>query len=54
MLVKTTAVAWKRRFPWYEIGMALRAIGYQGNVVMEPFVRNGGNMLEMILKSGVI
>lgn len=34
----------KGGFPWYEIGMALRAIGYQGNVVMEPFVRNGGTV----------
>ena len=34
----------KGGFPWYEIGMALRAIGYQGNIVMEPFVRSGGTV----------
>ena len=32
----------KGGFPWYEIGAALRAIGYDKNVVMEPFVRSGG------------
>jgi D-psicose/D-tagatose/L-ribulose 3-epimerase len=30
------------RMPWREIGEALRDIGYDGNVVMEPFVRTGG------------
>ena len=34
----------KGGLPWYEIGMALRAIGYQGNIVMEPFVRSGGTV----------
>lgn len=34
----------KGNFPWYEIGMALRAIGYDKNIVMEPFVRNGGGI----------
>lgn len=34
----------KGGLPWYEIGMALRAIGYQKNVVMEPFVRSGGGV----------
>ena len=34
----------KGGFPWYEIGMALRAIGYQKNVVMEPFVMSGGGV----------
>lgn len=34
----------KGGFPWYEIGMALRAIGYDKNVVMEPFVRSGGGV----------
>lgn len=34
----------KGGMPWYEIGMALRAIGYDKNVVMEPFVRNGGGV----------
>lgn len=29
---------------WYQIGMALRAIGYDRNVVMEPFVRSGGGV----------
>ena len=31
----------KGGMPWYEIGSALRAIGYDKNIVMEPFVRNG-------------
>ena len=34
----------KGGMPWYEIGMALRAIGYDKNVVMEPFVRSGGGV----------
>lgn len=34
----------KGGFPWYEIGAALRAIGYDKNVVMEPFVRSGGTV----------
>ena len=34
----------KGGFPWYEIGLALRAIGYQKNVVMEPFVMSGGGV----------
>ncbi len=34
----------KGSMPWYEIGSALRAIGYNKNVVMEPFVRNGGGV----------
>ena len=29
---------------WYGIGKALRDIGYQGNVVMEPFVQQGGGV----------
>ena len=32
----------KGGMPWYQIGSALRAIGYDKNVVMEPFVRSGG------------
>ncbi|WP_316569177.1 sugar phosphate isomerase/epimerase family protein [Neobacillus sp. YIM B06451] len=32
----------KGHMPWTEIGQALRDIGYQGYVVMEPFVRPGG------------
>ena len=32
------------RMPWYEIGCALRDIGYDGTVVMEPFVRRGGQL----------
>lgn len=34
----------KGGFPWYEIGAALRAVGYDKNVVMEPFVRSGGGV----------
>lgn len=30
--------------PWAEIGQALRDIGYQGAVVMEPFVMPGGRV----------
>ncbi len=29
---------------WYHIGEALREIGYNGNVVMEPFVQQGGSV----------
>ena len=32
------------RLPWDEIGAALREIGYDGNVVMEPFVKMGGKV----------
>lgn len=32
----------KGGLPWYDIGLALREIGYDKNVVMEPFVRSGG------------
>lgn len=32
------------RLPWDEIGRALRDIGYDGTVVMEPFVRPGGGV----------
>ena len=34
----------KGAMPWYEIGSALRAIGYDKNIVMEPFVRSGGGV----------
>lgn len=34
----------KGGLPWYEIGAALRSIGYDKNVVMEPFVRSGGTV----------
>ncbi|MDO4302358.1 MAG: sugar phosphate isomerase/epimerase family protein [Bacillota bacterium] len=34
----------KGGMPWYEIGSALRTIGYDKNVVMEPFVRSGGGV----------
>ncbi len=34
----------KGRMPWFEIGCALRDIGYGGPVVMEPFVREGGRV----------
>jgi len=32
------------RMPWHEIGDALRDIGYDGTVCMEPFVRMGGTV----------
>ena len=32
------------RIPWMEVAEALRDIGYQGTVVMEPFVRSGGSI----------
>jgi len=32
------------RIPWREIGEALRDIGYNGTVVMEPFVQRGGQV----------
>lgn len=32
------------RMAWREIGEALRAIGYNGSVVMEPFVNRGGQV----------
>ncbi len=34
----------KGGMPWYQIGMALRGIGYDKNIVMEPFVRSGGSV----------
>ncbi len=34
----------KGGLPWYQIGSALRAIGYNKNVVMEPFVKSGGTI----------
>ena len=34
----------KGRMPWNEIAEALTDIGYDGNVVMEPFVRQGGQV----------
>jgi len=34
----------KGRMPWREIGEALHDIGYQGSVVMEPFVKAGGTV----------
>ena len=34
----------KGNLPWYQIGRALRAIGYDKNVVMEPFVKSGGKV----------
>ncbi len=30
--------------PWPEISQALKDIGYDGNVVMEPFVQMGGQI----------
>ena len=34
----------KGNFPWPEIGKALHRIGYDKNVVMEPFVIGGGEV----------
>ena len=34
----------KGRMPWREIGQALRDIGYDKRVVMEPFVNMGGQV----------
>lgn len=34
----------KGRIPWLEIGSALHEIGYHGSVVMEPFVKMGGEV----------
>ena len=34
----------KGRMPWLEIGHALRSIGYDQTVVMEPFVLKGGGV----------
>lgn len=34
----------KGNLPWYEIGTALRKIGYDKNIVMEPFVKSGGGI----------
>lgn len=34
----------KGRMPWREIGAALREIGYEGTVCMEPFVKMGGEV----------
>ena len=34
----------KGRIPWHEIGDALKDIEYDGTVVMEPFVRMGGQV----------
>ena len=32
----------KGGLPWHEVGTALREIGYGGAIVMEPFVKLGG------------
>ncbi|MDD4139797.1 MAG: sugar phosphate isomerase/epimerase [Eubacteriales bacterium] len=32
------------RMPWSEIAAALKEIGYQGSIVMEPFVKMGGQV----------
>jgi D-psicose/D-tagatose/L-ribulose 3-epimerase len=34
----------KGHMPWDEMGEALRGIGYDGGVVMEPFVKTGGTV----------
>lgn len=36
------------RMPWDEIAQALKAINYQGRLVMEPFVKPGGEVGEAI------
>jgi D-psicose/D-tagatose/L-ribulose 3-epimerase len=38
----------KGRMPWNEIAQALKKINYQGRVVMEPFVKPGGEVGEAI------
>lgn len=38
----------KGHMPWDEIGQALRQINYQGRIVMEPFVKMGGEVGEAI------
>ena len=38
----------KGHMPWADIGAALRDIGYDGPVVMEPFVRSGGEVADAI------
>ncbi len=40
----TRRVPGKGRLPWREIGTALSDIGYNGAVVMEPFVKMGGQV----------
>ena len=34
----------KGHLPWKEIGIALKKIGFDGNIVMEPFVKMGGQV----------
>lgn len=34
--------------PWDEIALGLRDIGYDGGVVMEPFVRSGGEVADSV------
>jgi len=34
----------KGRLPWWEIGNALRDISFNGDIVMDPFVREGGTI----------
>lgn len=34
----------KGGLPWFEIGCALRSVGYNKNIVMEPFVKSGGTV----------
>lgn len=36
------------RMPWGEIAKALKEIGYDGNVVMEPFIMDGGQIGEEV------
>ena len=39
---KNRKVPGKGTMPWDEIAQALHEVGFDGNVVMEPFVRPGG------------
>jgi D-psicose/D-tagatose/L-ribulose 3-epimerase len=41
---KNRRVPGKGGLPWHEIGTALREIGYSGAIVMEPFVKMGGQV----------
>lgn len=34
----------KGNLPWYEIGSALRSVGYDKDVILEPFVLQGGEV----------
>ena len=38
----------KGHLPWHEIGKALKDIDFNGNVVMEPFIRMGGQVGKVV------